>query len=241
MTTKRLFKCKSEELPVIGEFLLSSLRKDLADFSSFSPVFTESYIQSVEVKISTCKELISSSTVTGELKAVTGKISDSTSRLRVKLNILEGYLKLGAAELDIAIADAGVKGVRSAISRGNIEGVTANTRKLLTAIKRNSPALEAKGMNPALPVDIETQIQEIDALNVRQNELLGTRNRLTGENIELFNDLWTSLHPILETAKALYRGVNQTGLNDYTIARLRKRINAEGKRAEKVSAESNQY
>jgi hypothetical protein len=240
MAIKRLFQCKLEELPVIGEFLLNSLRKDLADFSGFSPLFTESFIQTVEVKISTCRELISSSTVTGELKAVTAKISDSVNRLRVKLNILEGYLKLGAAELDISVADAGVKDVRSAISRGNIEGVTANTRKLLTAVKRNQPALEAKGMNPALPVDIETQVREIDVLNAGQNELLSARNRLTVENIELFNDLWKSLLPISETAKALYRGVNQTKLNDYTIVQLKKRISAERKRAEKTSAESDQ-
>jgi hypothetical protein len=214
------------------------LRKDLADFSSFSPVFTESYVQSVELKVSTCKELVSSSAVTGELKTVTVKISDSAGRLRLKLNILEGYIKLSASELDVAVADAGVKEVRSAISRGNIEGVTANIRKMLTVVKRNSPALEAKGMNPALPVDIETQGREIEALNVRQNELLSVRNRLTGENTELFNDLWTSLHPIFETAKALYRGVNQTKLNDYTLAQLTKRINAEGKRKQETGIEN---
>ncbi|MDR0613534.1 MAG: hypothetical protein LBG45_08695 [Dysgonamonadaceae bacterium] len=36
---KRLFQCKFEELPVIGQFVVDSARKDIADFSGFSPVF----------------------------------------------------------------------------------------------------------------------------------------------------------------------------------------------------------
>jgi hypothetical protein len=42
MQTKKMFQCKIEELPVIGEFVVESARKDMADFSGFSPVFTSS-------------------------------------------------------------------------------------------------------------------------------------------------------------------------------------------------------
>jgi hypothetical protein len=46
----------------------------------------------------------------------------------------------------------------------------------------------------------------------------------------LLNDLCDSLHPILDAAKALYRGVDDVKLKDYTVLQLKKRINAEGKR-----------
>ena len=42
----------------------------------------------------------------------------------------------------------------------------------------------------------------------------------------MFNDLWTSLQPILKTAKAIYRVVDETKLKDYTVTQLVKRINA---------------
>jgi hypothetical protein len=76
----------------------------------------------------------------------------------------------------------------------------------------------------------KNQIIEISALNVKQNDLVSKRNRLTKQNIEMFNDLWESLQPVLKTAKAIYRGVDDVKLKDYTIAQLLKRINATRKK-----------
>jgi hypothetical protein len=53
---------------------------------------------------------------------------------------------------------------------------------------------------------------------------------MTEKNIYQFNDLWDSLQPILKTAKAIYRGVDEVKLKDYTVTQLTKRIHAEGKR-----------
>ncbi|MDR2139304.1 MAG: hypothetical protein LBP50_07140, partial [Tannerella sp.] len=68
------------------------------------------------------------------------------------------------------------------------------------------------------------QTAAIDALNVKQNELESRRNRATEEDIDVFNDLWLALQPVLETGRALYRGVDAAKLKDYTIAQLKKRL-----------------
>jgi hypothetical protein len=224
------FPCKIEELPTIGEFVLDGVQKDLDDFSGYSSLFSPEYLATVKKKIVTCKELVASSTVAKELKAVTLQLYDKSKHLRIRLNALEGYLKICAKELDILLEDVGLKSIRNDITRCNTEGLILNVQKALTAVKRNLPVLTAKGLKPELIGDIETQIQEINALNVKQNSLTSDRSRLTKANIELFNDLWDSLHPILDAAKALYRGVDDVKLKDYTILQLKKRINAEGKR-----------
>jgi hypothetical protein len=236
MMTKK-FQCKIEDVPVIGEFLLSSVKKDMKDFSSFSSMFTPDYLATIETKINSCKELISSSTVVKELKAVTKQLYDKSKGLRVKLNVLEGYLKLGKDDLDIAVEDVGLKNVRNDISRCNIEGLISNMQKLLIVVKRNKTVLEAKGFKPAIIDDIETQITDISILNTKQNDLISDRNRLTKQNIELFNNLWESLLPIVETAKAIYRGVDDVKLKDYTIAQLMKRISAGRKKDKEESNE----
>jgi hypothetical protein len=46
----------------------------------------------------------------------------------------------------------------------------------------------------------------------------------------LFNDLWKTLSPVFETGKALYRGVDEAKLKDYTVTQLVKRIDHEGRR-----------
>jgi hypothetical protein len=226
------FQCKIEDVPVLADFLVSSVKKDISDFSGFSSKFTPDYLITIESKINACKELRSSSTIIKELKAVTKQLTNKSKGLRIKLNTLEGYLKLGKDSLDIAVEDVGLKSVRNNISRSNIEGLISNMQTLLVVVKRNSAVLEAIGFKPSIISDIETQISEISVLNTKQNDLISDRNRMTKQNIKLFNDLWESLLPIVETAKALYRGVDEVKLKDYTIAQLIKRINA-GKRKEK--------
>jgi hypothetical protein len=232
MRTKKLFQCKFEDLPTIGEFAVGSARRDLADFSDFSPVFTPVYLDGIEGKIAVCRKKVRSWVVVRNLKSTTGKLNAVTRSLRVKLNALEGYLKLAAGELDVNLSDTGLSAVRSAISRGNTEGVIAGVTNMLVIVSRNRSVLEAWGMKPVLPDEIAAKTQEINVLNVRQNELENERNRLTEENTELFNDLWKALSPVFETGKALYRGVNGAKVKDYTVTQLVKRINA-GKKKEK--------
>jgi hypothetical protein len=89
--------------------------------------------------------------------------------------------------------DTGIPVVRNAISRRNTEGVIAGVTNMLAVVNRNVKALEAKRMKSALLDEIAATTQEINALNVRQNELESERNCLTEENTEMFNDLWINL------------------------------------------------
>jgi hypothetical protein len=225
--SNRIFSCKIEDVPVIGEFVVSSAEKDIADFNGYSPVFTIDYLAMVRSNIDVCRELVKSSVVSKELKSVTRKLYGESGNLRVKLNYLEGYLKLGVENLDVSVKDTGIKNIRADIARHNIEGLVANMQPALTAVKRNLPALEAQGLKQTLIDEIEVHIREISSLNEKQNELMSRRNRLTEANVKKFNDLWNSLKPILNAAKAIYRGVDEVKLKDYTIAQLKKRINAE--------------
>lgn len=227
---KKKFPCKLEELPVIAGFILQSVRKDLADFSGFSSMFTVDFIEAGEMKVNACNDLLMSSSVAKQLKAVTQNLADKSVGLRVKLNQLEGYLKLAAGEIDIKVSDSGLKEVRNDISRGNTEGVVKNTWNLVNNAQRNQPALVAKGLKTTFLAEITTAVTEIDSLNNTQNVLTSERNRLTDSNMSVFNDVWTELTPILDTAKALYRGVDDVKLKDYTMSQLVKRVNAEGSR-----------
>jgi vacuolar-type H+-ATPase subunit D/Vma8 len=227
MSTK-IFSCKIEDIPVLGEFIVNSAEKDIDDFNSYSPLFTIDYLATVRSKIDVCKELVKSSVVAKELKSVTRKLYEESNNLRIKVNSLEGYLKLGSENLDIAVKDTGIKTVRANISKHNIEGLVANMQTTMVAVKRNLPALEAQGLKQTLIDEIETKVREINSLNEKQNGLISKRNRLTDTNIEKFNDLWNSLKPILNAAKAIYRGVDEVKLKDYTVTQLKKRINAKG-------------
>lgn len=232
---KKNFPCKFEELPIIGGFILQSARQDLADFSAFSTVFTAGSLDLIDTKVKTCSDMVMSSAVSKELKMVTSKLVGKTTDFRVKLNGVEAYFKLASADLDIKVADTGIKEVRKSISSGDIEGVIFNGRKVLNVVKRNHAAMEGKGMKPVFVNEMELMIQEIEALNNSQDKLISQRGRLTAENAGIFNDLWKDLQQILDTARAMYRGVDDAKLKDYTMSTLIKRVNAEGKRDTKTT------
>lgn len=228
MNEKRKFKCKVEELPAIAGYLAQRLRADLVDFASFSDVFSEDYVTQLVGKTTECNQVIVSDVLTKEIKELTKQIAEKTRLLRLGINKVEVYLNMADGEMTVAADMLGVKQLRADINNGNSEGVAAQARRLITGIKANLTVLQAKGLKPALLTEITQLTDEIEKLGNDQNFKTTERNRHTDENNELFNELWDMLSFILETGRALYRGVNDTKLNDYTLTSILKRLNAEG-------------
>jgi hypothetical protein len=54
----KIYNCKNEELPVIAEYLLFSLKRDLSDFMAFSPKFNNAHVTTFDGKIKTANNLI---------------------------------------------------------------------------------------------------------------------------------------------------------------------------------------
>lgn len=225
MSTKK-FTCKMEEIPALGEYVVSSAERDINDFNGYSTMFTIDYFATVRSKIEVCMELIKLTIVSKELNGITHLLYSKSKTFRIKLTVLEGYLKQGAEKLDIAVEETGLKKVKSNIYGGNIEELLSSMQISMTAVQRNLPVLEAQGMTPTLIDEINSLLQDIRTLKEKQNALMNKRNRLTAENIDKFNDLWSSLRLIMNTAKAIYRDVDEVKLQDYTVAILRKRIKA---------------
>ncbi|MBB3186011.1 hypothetical protein [Microbacter margulisiae] len=214
---EKKFWCKTEMVPVIAGFMLNSLRGDLADFSSYSSMFSEEYITSVDAQKTLCSELIRSNAVVGQLKLITRQMNDKSKELRIKLNPLEGYLKLAENELDTQVADFGLKAVRKQISRGNMEGLIMDLTTMVGVLNRNLTVLQAKGMSPDFPAELTALVGEISVLNEAQSSKLSERCRMTDTNLKEFNKMWGMISMISQSAQAIYRGVDPVKLKDYTI------------------------
>jgi hypothetical protein len=227
MMNSKKFPCKLENVPLMGELIIGSAERDIDDFCDYSTLFNTGYFETVKSKIEVCKELVEASTVTKELKFATNLLYDKSVNFRSAVSVLEDYLKLSADKLDVNVKNIGLKYVRTDITRRNIEGLLAHMQTSLVAVIRNLPVLEAHGLKQTLLDSIDAQLKEIGELNERRNALISKRNNLTVENIEKFSDLWNSLKLIMNVARTIYQGVDDVKLKDYTVAQLKKRINAE--------------
>lgn len=229
--SERKFKCKLEEVPVVSDMLIASLRKDLAEFTGFSPQFSIPFIDSMVVKRDQCNALVNSGSLTKEIKAVTAQILAMSKELGLKVNRLDNYIQMAGTSLDVAVSDMGVSAVRHEIGKGNSEGTVTSTRNLMRSIDRNITVLQTKGLKPEFVTEVIGFNEEISSLNALQNSKTSERNRLTDSNMGIFNELWDLNTLVLNTGKALYKGVDEVKLKDYTLSVLLSRINAEGKRA----------
>lgn len=227
---RKEFQCKQEELIFIASTVLVSLTIDLPDFNKFADMFTPEYIELIEAKRLVCSNLDSPSSVKKRLQQATILLGEHTTDLRLVLNNVEGYVKLAGDNLDVqGVADVGFIEIRDNISRGNVEGVLNHAHSMLATLERNKVPLLASGFKPDVLDELTAQVLQIDSLNNQQNTLLSDYSRLAQSNMIIFNDLWRSISTILNTGKAIYRGVNKVRLREYTMTYLIRRVNHEGK------------
>jgi hypothetical protein len=229
MKEKKLFSVKIDDLPLIAQVLMESFKRDLNAFTAFSPVFNADLIEVVLGKIELCRFAIRAWVITQELKEVSTKLYADIAGTRLQMNALEAYVKLASPNLDIAAANFGIKQVRKAITSNNAEKVPETLRQLLFNVERNITALAGVGMPATLPNEIKQRATEIDNLNTLQNVIESKRAIQTDQDMHLFNDLWITIQPVIETGKALFRGIDETKLKDYTISQIEQKLHHEKK------------
>lgn len=226
---KKEFNCSMEEMPTIADFVLASLTRDLADFTAYSPLFTEEYLTNFEAKREIATELILTDSENIRLKAISFKLYEEIKKMRMKLVRIEGYLNL--AKKDLTGDRLGLKKLRLHLNNKNVEGVVVNGRGFVQNLLDNKTILMEKGLKQEQIDNLTTLIDTMETLNKEQNLLQSKRAENCLKNRDIFNNLWAFLRPVMQAGKAIYKGVNESKLNDYTMTRLKKRMNNERKAA----------
>lgn len=232
------FNCKMQDIPVIAGFLLASMERDKADFISYSPMFADPFMADTRIKQAECYEIVKAADVLKLQKVVKTQIETAGTQLRVQLNKCEGYLKMAESQLDIKVDDFGLKSIRNALSKSDMEKTISEGRTLVTNLKRNAAALSEKGLKQAGIDEMATLITEIDTLNERHNALKNDRSRAAGDNYAMLNDMWDTIGTIVAAGRAMYKGVDAIKLREYTMTNLQGRVyNANGKADTPAEAE----
>lgn len=239
MGQKRMFLCKLDEVPAVGAFLGGCLRRDLLDFQAVNEGYTEDYIQSLLDKSAHCYDLVSPEFMTQEAKVFTEAIKVKSKELRIALNKLKLFIDEADGSMSAGADGMGVQTLRARIYKGSSESVVTAGRALLININRNISILKGKGLKQSLLDEFTAILDEIDAKGKTQNQKITERNRTTDENIGDFNELWAMINRVLDAGRAIYRGVNDVKLKDYTLAAILQRISSGGKSKEDKAEEVN--
>lgn len=142
---------------------------------------------------------------------------------------IDGYLYMAKSSLNNE--KLGMVKLRLDIKRGNIEGVVLNGRSFAINLIKNKTVLLAKGLKQEQIDTLQTILDTLESFNKEQNIMQSKRAQNCVDNRSTFNSLWNLLLPILQAGKAIYKGVNEAKLKDYTMTQLKKRMNNERKKA----------
>ncbi|MDR0757109.1 MAG: hypothetical protein LBF85_04605, partial [Tannerella sp.] len=104
----RSYNCKDEELPIVGKYILASLKRDLKDFISQSPLFSEDYVLKFDQNVRECAELVPPESDLATLKTVTARLHETMRNMNAPVGKLSIYLKLAKADAPRSVAEFGV-------------------------------------------------------------------------------------------------------------------------------------
>jgi len=225
MATKivRLYSCRDDELPTICELAAFSLKRDLVDFTNYSPKFNNGYLESFLTMIANARNVIEPKSETLERTASTARLHSALVSLIDPIKRLGGYLNLAHAKLNISSAEFGLYNLRDSIIALDQEGASKNMHVVSSNIMKYKVVLMEQGLTEPM---IELFISAAAIFAKEKNSqyaILVNRKSIVQSNLTLFNDLYKQLLEILATGKILY-AKDAAKLQEYTFSQLKKQV-----------------
>ncbi|RKD91978.1 hypothetical protein [Mangrovibacterium diazotrophicum] len=222
--TNRKFNCRNEELPVICGFVADSLNRDLADFSQFSPKYSETYVSDFRSAIDAVTELVTPREETLQVKLLTEQIYNLQSELADQLNRLQAYLDMAGKSIPLSASDFGILPCRRKIHQHETEGVMQALKLVMNNVARYKTPLNEQGMSDEFEARLQAISSELSTAVQKRYELVSRRAELVQDNMGELNALFEQMNLICKTGKALYKNNNPAKTKDYTFSHLLKQI-----------------
>jgi hypothetical protein len=225
----RSFNCKNEELPVICRFNVFSLKRDLNDFVSYSPVFGDSFVPGYEKQIDDVSELVQPKTEMAAQKVITERLHGTMDSLIAPINHLTGYINMGNGELKITPESYGLAALRKCIRIKDPEGVMQNLNLIIANNNKYADVLASKGFKPELATRFTDATASIAADKQAQYEIMSSRKLIVQNNMGMLNALNDKLTQVLSIGKILYSDTDPAKAKEYTFAQLLKQVHRSSK------------
>ena len=237
LTNQRDYNCKDEELPVICKYAVFSFKRDLADFTAYSPKFTPEYVTALEARIASVSDIIMPRSETLDRKNITKRLYATMSGLVDPINRVSGYLSMLEDGLTISPADFGLTQLRKDLNTRDAEGAISSLRTVRTNLTKYADVLTEQGLTPELSNRFADAAVAIDADNQAQYEILTNRATIVQNNLGLFNELYAQLTEILNVGKILYKATDAVKTKEYTFTNLLKQVRIVAKQEAAVTPE----
>lgn len=219
-----ILDCRIDEVTIIGQFVIDSYKRDLADFQAYKPAkYAPDYLTALVAKKDAVDALVNPVVLTGQLKLITLTLSNNVEGLRGTMDLLEGYVA-DASPLTVGVKDFGISPVRKKVNSGDLEGLDGVLKTLITNAGDNLPALKLVGYTDDMYAALKATKQSIFDDNAAQKKKMDEISKLSADNIGVINDFLKDIKGIMDDGKRLYKTKDAVKLKDYTFADIMKRL-----------------
>jgi hypothetical protein len=200
------------------------LRRDIADFSAFSPIFDEQYLIRFDQKINLVDELVSPKIETDELKKITKRLYSTMDSLLDPIANIRGYLRLAKDSVEVSAKDFGLTLLSQKIASRDSEGVRQNLLIVVSFLKKYREQLIVVGFNEAVIEQFGVAVSSITEDNHLQFDIVNKRKAIVQKNLVVLNDLYKQLSDLLSIGKSLYKNTNPAKAKEYVFSSLMKSV-----------------
>ncbi len=220
----RSYNCKDEELPPICRYVALSMKRDLPDFTGFSPRFNEEFVTNYETAITKVEDLVSPQSETAERKKITARIATTLNALSGYASYLGGYLEMADGSINLSATDFGLSDLRKGINVQDPEKVIDRLKNVLYNVNKYKAELTEQGFSEDLNSKLNEALVSLSADRQEQYRIQTNRRALVDGNLELTNSLYATMKRICQTGKILYRDTNTFKIPEYTFTELKKKV-----------------
>jgi hypothetical protein len=221
MTT--YFKFRREELPVVGDLILSLLQRDKANFEEYSPKYNDEFIASVSAQIHKVQELTTTQSLTGEIKSITSDLYQSMDNMIPKLNRLASYVQSANKMLVVKFADFGIREAKKELRQKNVEAYCAKQKVVEQNIAKNIDQLKAEGYKEEFGLEIQSGTKAIYEKNLLQENKIRERKEHVNNNLGEFDALWLMISDISRKGKIIMAHDKQKA-DEYMFTSILKKV-----------------
>jgi hypothetical protein len=218
----RNYNCKDEELPVICRKAAMYMKRDLEDFTAFSPVFNETYVAGFEEKIDMVDELVYPKTEISELKQITKRLYETMDSLVAPIAKIRSCLLLSQKTTGVSAKDFGLAMLRRKIGDRDAKGTHRNLLLVIEYLEKYRVQLFAFGFSDSIIDQFNEAASSIMEDNQIQSNIINNRKTIVQKNLSVLNDLYAQLMDILTIGRSLYKNVNNTKSKEYSFCTQRK-------------------
>jgi len=220
----RGFNCKNEELPLVCEFVATSLERDQPLFNNYSPLFNLAYVDGFKAKIMAVEELVNPASETLALKLINEHSYSILDEMIGSINHLEGYISLAGKNVPVSATDFGLTILRKSARSRDIENVLSQLRTVNKTIAKYRTELNEAGLTDALVANFTDAVTLLNSDKKEGYKIISNRAALVQNNMGLLNELNDQMGSICDIGKILFKQTDKAKLKDYTFAQLMKKV-----------------